>query len=125
MRIIFCLFIAIIHLSAYAQQTASIEGKVLDSENTPIEFANVFITSKTDSTTIVSGTITDNTGSFALGDLPLGEYVIHFQFIGHVKQKQTVWLRVENEKLQLGNIVLAFDTTTLNSVEVTAFRNMI
>lgn len=125
MRIIFCLFLAIIHLSAFAQKTGNITGIVLDSENTPVEFANVFITSKPDSTRIVSGTVTESTGSFVLTNLPLGEYVIHFQFIGLVKQKQTVLLSEENENLQLGNIVLALDATTLNSVEVTAFRNMI
>ncbi|HMP13825.1 MAG TPA: TonB-dependent receptor [Saprospiraceae bacterium] len=124
-RIIFCLFLFIIHLSAYAQETGSITGKVLDSESTPVEFANVFITSKNDSTNIVSGTITDSTGSFVLTNLPLGEYVIHFQFIGFVKQKRAVLLSAENKNLQLGNIVLAFDITALNSVEVTAFRNLI
>lgn len=124
-KIIFCLFIAIIHLSAFAQETGSITGKVLDSENAPVEFANVFVTSKSDSTSIVSGTITDSTGSFALTNLPLGEYVMHFQFIGFVKQKQPVSLSEENKNLQLGNIVLAFDITALNSVEVTAFRNLI
>ncbi len=124
-RIIFCLFLFIIHLSAYAQETGSITGKVLDSESTPVEFANVFITSKNDSTNIVSGTITDSTGSFALTNLPLGEYVIHFQFIGFVKQKQPVSLSAENKNLKLGNIVLAFDITDLNSVEVTAIRNLI
>ena len=124
-RIIFCLFLFIIHLSAYAQETGSITGKVLDSESTPVEFANVFITSKNDSTNIVSGTITDSTGSFALTNLPLGEYVIHFQFIGFVKQKQPVSLSAENKNLKLGNIVLAFDITDINSVEIKAFRNLI
>lgn len=124
-RIIFCLFIVIVHLSAFAQEAGSIAGKVLDTENTPVEFANVFVTSKSDPTSIVSGTITDSIGSFALSDLPLGEYVIHFQFIGFVKQKRAVLLSAENKNLQLGNIVLTFDATVLNSVEVTAFRNLI
>ncbi|MBK8698470.1 MAG: TonB-dependent receptor [Saprospiraceae bacterium] len=114
-----------VHLSAYAQETGSITGTILDSENTPVEFANVFVTSKSDSTSIVSGTITDSTGSFVLTNLPLGEYVMHFQFIGFVKQNQPVSLNEENKNLQIENIVLAFDVTALNSVEVTAFRNLI
>lgn len=125
LRIILCLYIVVIHLSAFAQETGSITGKVLDSENAPVEFVNVFITTKTDSTTIVSGTITDSTGSFALSDLPLGEYVIHFQFIGFVKQKHTVSLKAENKYFQFDTIVLETDATVLNSVEVTAFRNLI
>lgn len=124
-RNIFCLFVLIIHFSAYAQKTGSITGIILDSENTPVEFANVYITTINDSAIIVSGTITDSVGSFKLTDLSLGEYVVHFQFIGFVKQKQIVLLSEGNKNLQLGNIVLDIDPTTLNSVEVTAIRNMI
>ncbi|MBV6473826.1 MAG: Vitamin B12 transporter BtuB [Saprospiraceae bacterium] len=124
-RIIFCLFIAIIHLSAYSQKNGSIAGKLLDSENKPVEFASVYLTTINDSTTIVSGTITDSSGSFNLTDLSLGEFIIHFQFIGFVKQKKSVLLSEENKNLQIGDIVLQPDATTLNSVEVIAIRNMI
>ena len=80
------ILLLLIHIFAYGQNTGSITGKAIDNEKNSIEFVNVFLTSVNDSTNIVSGTITDSTGSFALTNLPLGEYVIHFQFIGFVKQ---------------------------------------
>ena len=119
------ILLLLIHIFAYGQNTGSITGKAIDNEKNSIEFVNVFLTSVNDTTTIVNGTVTDSTGSFALTNLPLGEYVIHFQFIGFVKQKQPVSLSAENKNLKLGNIVLAFDITDLNSVEVTAIRNLI
>lgn len=119
------IFIMMVHLSAYAQQTGSIKGKVLDSENGPIEFVNIYITPINDSTAIIRGMITDSTGSFVLTNLPLGEYIINFQYIGLVKQKHAILLNAQNKDFQLDTIVLEPDAEVLNSVEVTALRNLI
>jgi outer membrane receptor protein involved in Fe transport len=125
MKRILCLFILIINLSAFAQEASRIEGIVFDSENNPVEFADVYITAVNDSLNIIIGTLTDNTGSFVLTNIPLGEYVIRIQFLGFVKQKKSIILSEENKILQLGNIILEPDASMLNSVEVTAFRNLI
>lgn len=124
-RIIFCLFILLSYSIVYAQQTGSISGKVLDSISMPVEFADIFITSKSDSAKIITGAITDSTGSFLLAKISFGEYYLHIQFVGFVKQKQSINLSAENNNLRLADIILETDASTLNSVEVTAIRNMI
>ncbi|MEA1875023.1 MAG: TonB-dependent receptor [Bacteroidota bacterium] len=125
MKRVFYLFILIINLSAYAQKSGRIEAIVLDSENNPIEFVNVFLTSVNDSTTIVNATITNNTGDFILTNVPFGNYHIHFQFIGFVNYQQTVLLNDATKNIDIGTITLRQDAIALNSVEITAFRNLI
>jgi hypothetical protein len=68
----------LIHVLAFGQKSGSISGKVLDSENNIVEFVNVFLTSVNDSTTIVNGTVTDNTGSFDLTNVPLVNILFSF-----------------------------------------------
>lgn len=125
MKRIIYLFILMINLSTYAQNPERIEGIVLDSENNPVEFVNVFITSVNDTTTIINGTVTDNNGRFVLANIPFGNYHIHFQFIGFVNHQQTVLLNDVNKNIDLGTIIMKQDAIVLNSVEITAFRNLI
>ncbi|MBL0033308.1 MAG: TonB-dependent receptor [Bacteroidetes bacterium] len=124
-RIIFSLFILLSYSIVYAQQTGNISGKVLDSISMPVEFANVFISAKSDSAKIVSGTITDSTGFFSLSNISFGEYYLHIQFIGFIKYKQSIVLNQENKNIRLPNIILETDVSVLNAVEVTAIRNLI
>ena len=115
----------LIHVLAFGQKSGSISGKVLDSENNIVEFVNVFLTSVNDSSTIVNGTVTDNTGSFVLTNVPLGKYFIQFRFIGFVNLQQTVLLDDANKNIELGTIIMEQDAIALNSVEISAFRNLI
>lgn len=115
----------LVQISTFGQKTGSISGKVFDSENKAIEFVNVFLTSVNDSSTIVNGTITDNTGSFVLTNVPFGNYFIQFRFIGFLNHQQTVILDDANKKIELGAIIMKQDAIALKSVEITAFRNLI
>lgn len=114
-----------IQIVAYGQNTGSISGKIIDTENIPIGFASVYITSGKDSATVVNGDITDKTGSFVITNIPFGEYVIHFRYIGLVNYQQTVLINDANKNIDLGIIIMKQDAITLNSVEITAFRNLI
>jgi hypothetical protein len=115
----------LIHVLAFGQKSGSISGKVLDSENNIVEFVNVFLTSVNDSTTIVNGTVTDNTGSFDLTNVPLGKYFIQFRFIGFLNHQQTVILDDVSKNIDLGTIIMKQDAIALNAIEITAFRNLI
>jgi outer membrane receptor protein involved in Fe transport len=125
MRYYFLLIILLIHVLAFGQKTGSISGKVIDNENNSVEFVNVFLTSFNDSTTIVNGTVTDNTGSFVLTKVPFGKYFIQFQFIGFVNHQQAELINEGSENLELGTIMIKQDAIVLNSVEITAFHNLI
>jgi hypothetical protein len=115
----------LIQVLVYGQNTGSISGKVTDNENNIAEFVNVFLTSVNDSVTILNGTVTDNSGSFILTNVPFGKYLIHFRFIGFINHRQAVLLNEENKNQELGTIIMYPDVIALNSVEITAFRNLI
>ena len=114
-----------VQVLVFGQKSGSISGKVLDSENNIVDFVNVFLTSVNDSTRIVNGTVTDNTGSFAFTNVPLGKYFIQFRFVGFVNHQQSVLLNDANKNIELGTIILKQDAIALNAVEITAFRNLI
>jgi outer membrane receptor protein involved in Fe transport len=111
-------------ISALAQGTGSITGKVIDEKSIPVEFVNVYLTSVDDTTKIINGSVTDNYGDFSLSKVPFGDYYIHFHFIGFVKHKQQASLNADLNKLVLPDVRLKFDATSLSEVEVTSYRKM-
>ena len=125
MRIILGLFALGLHIISCAQETGSITGKVKDNNNQPVEFANVFVYATNDSVKVVSGTITDNIGNFILSEIPYGQYFLNVQFVGYEKHKQLIMLKRENRNNNVPDIIIETDATSLESVEITAFRNMI
>ena len=75
--------IYIVTLLAFAISTfaAQITGKVLDmGTKQPIDFANISVVKQGESTPI-GGTITDETGAFAI-EIPDGQYTIIVSFMG-------------------------------------------
>jgi len=125
MRIVLCFFALLVHIPASAQETGSISGMVIDKNDRAVEFANVFVSAKNDSSKVASGTITDSTGTFSLSKIPYGEYYLNIQFMGFKKHRQTVTFNQANKNISLPNIVLETDVATLDGVEVTSIRNMI
>lgn len=89
--------------------TAQIKGIVIDSDNQPVEFANVAIYSLPD-TTLLSGTMTDKLGSFTLSIENSANKLLRVSFIGY----ETQTLPAEPE-LQ---IMLKSDTTMLSELVV-------
>ena len=98
-----------------------VTGKVIDSgTKQPIDFANISVikgpSDDNQSTKeIVTGTITDEKGDFAI-ELKDGKYMIIVSFMGYIEQKREV--TVAGKPVNLGRIALKEDTQTLNEVEV-------
>lgn len=66
--------------SVGAMAQGTVKGKVLDrATNEPLEFINVAVTKRGD-TKILTGAITDATGSFQILDIPVGEYTLTASF---------------------------------------------
>jgi outer membrane receptor protein involved in Fe transport len=124
-RLVTCIFTLLLPFFACAQHRGSITGRVLDSDQQPLEFATVFITTATDSGNILTGTTTDITGHFAMDTIPLGSYLLQVQFLGYEKQTQTLRLSLEHRHLALADIILAPSATALEAVQVRALRQMI
>ncbi len=88
---------------------AQIKGVVSDTNSMPIEFANVAVYSLPDST-LISGTTTDETGSFLLNADDIANKLLRVSFIGY--ETQTLPAKPEQE------IFLKPDTTMLGEVVI-------
>ena len=74
------LFLGVTNLSAQQQGFGSVSGIIIEKpSNNPLEFANVIIKGKTDST-LISGTVTGKKGEFVFDKLPYGEYKVVYSY---------------------------------------------
>jgi len=69
---------------AFAQKTGSITGRVIDSDNLALPYANIQVESST------KGSVTDLNGYFVILGLKPGFYELTVSYIGFLPQKQTV-----------------------------------
>jgi hypothetical protein len=98
-----------------------IKGIVLDEKTqTPMEFANIAVYDKTDST-LVSGGITDENGQFEVSGIGFGEYYLVANFVGFKKTDvANILLDEDNPSVDLGKIELNPSAVELGSVDVVA-----
>ncbi|WP_339917641.1 TonB-dependent receptor domain-containing protein [Yeosuana marina] len=101
------------------EATGSITGKVIDeSSNTPLPYVNVIIKNKADK--IITGGITDEDGTFKIGNIPDGQYVLSIQYIGFKTITKNLSIDKGNRKLDVGNISLEEEAAGLDEVTVVA-----
>ncbi|MFP4090374.1 MAG: carboxypeptidase-like regulatory domain-containing protein, partial [Cyclobacteriaceae bacterium] len=87
MKSLFYSLIFCICSTSLLAQNASIQGSVLDeSNNEPLEYANVLLFQPSDSS-LVNGIVTNTDGSFLMTDIPAGTYYLQIQFIGYESRK--------------------------------------
>ncbi|MFN3941416.1 MAG: TonB-dependent receptor domain-containing protein [Flavobacterium sp.] len=97
-----------------------VSGKVTDkATNGPVPFASVVIKN---GETIVTGGITDEKGEYTLTKIKSGNYTLEVQFIGYKTYVQKLPI---TKNLQLPNIILEEEATSLKEVEVVAERSNI
>lgn len=100
-----------------------ITGIVLDeTSGTRMEFANIAVYSKSDSS-LVSGGITNENGYFEITGVDFGEYYIEANFIGFGKTSiEDVVITKDDPDLDVGRIALRPSSVELEGVEVVADR---
>jgi outer membrane receptor protein involved in Fe transport len=109
-------------LSLFPQSTGSVKGVVKENSN-PVEFANVFLTSIDDSTKIIASTVTDKQGRFLLEKISVASsYTLRVQILGFAEKQIIVQV---DGTIDLGQIIIEPDARLLNTVEITAMRNLI
>jgi hypothetical protein len=115
---LFLLFIA--HLSGFTQGVV-VTGKVSEKENgEPLMGATVSLQRQID-TILISGTVTDTVGMFQLRSVPKGNYLLEVSFIGFYPLKRTI--KVTQESLDLGNLLLEPSEILLGEVSVTTRKS--
>lgn len=97
-------------------QELELKGKVIDSSNQIISFANVVLLQATDST-FVSGTSADEEGSFIFSSVTAGLYLLQASYVG----KSSALLALDIQKdVTIGAIIVPFKPESLDEVVVTA-----
>ncbi|MFK7848152.1 MAG: carboxypeptidase regulatory-like domain-containing protein, partial [Rhodothermales bacterium] len=125
------LLILTLVLPAHAQNRpgssqGEISGRVFDKDlNEPIPSATVAIWLASDST-LVTGTITQNDGSFSIKGLKPGSYSTHISYVGYItKIIPGIEIKPGALRAALDDIQLLSDTQLMDEVEVAADREFI
>jgi hypothetical protein len=111
---------ALVPLTAWSQ--TEITGQVLDSENQPVSFANILLLNATDST-LVKGNVTKDDGTFMIGGVGQGQYLLQASMIGY----ETYWAEAFTitSEAKAFDITMAESSTTLEAVAVTAEKPLL
>lgn len=112
------LLLSIGWLHAFAQNTAIIKGKVIDSTaKQSLKDASISILDAIDSTVEVSS-LAKEEGVFEIKDVPNGKYIVRFSFQGY----STIYklITVDKTLINLGNIYLETSAANLSEVIVTS-----
>lgn len=122
-RLLLLALVASLSLACLAQ--GRLDGRVLDKQSKePMPYVAVSLLRIADSS-LVTGTMTQDNGSFNLPKLPFGSYLIRIQTMGYGAHYQAVHLTANAAVAHLGRIELAPQTTMLEGVEITAERTMV
>ncbi|MBN4070633.1 carboxypeptidase-like regulatory domain-containing protein, partial [Olleya sp. AH-315-F22] len=116
-KFVFAISCVLLSASVFGQQF-SITGKIYDQARQPIAYANIVLL-KTQDSTIVTGTTSDNFGKFIINEITAGNYILKVSFIGFENFSQQVL--VEND-IVLETIVLKESAESLSEVEITYIK---
>lgn len=104
----------------------SIHGKVADaSTSKPMEYVNIAVFNAADSS-LVTGSITTESGEFKIEKLPHGEYYVRISFLGF-ERRQTERIKISADKpnFEIGLIELKALSSDLGEVSVTAEKSKV
>ena len=100
-------------------KTGTITGMVFDANlNQPIPYVTVSLITANEKT--LTGTITDENGTFKIDKIPVGTYTMRIQFIGYETYNKQLVVKDSNDFIDLGKILLKETATELEGVEVIA-----
>ncbi|MDR0795567.1 MAG: TonB-dependent receptor [Tannerella sp.] len=123
MKQLFFLILTCITVVAYAQ-TGLVKGRLV-GEGEPVEFANVLLTTVSDTSTVLQFALTDAQGMFTLDKVPFGEYRLINRFISYKTITTALNINENNSSVDLGTIVMETDAAMLGEVTVTAQRRLV
>lgn len=103
-----------------------ITGKVIDSlDRIGVEFANIALYKQKDSS-LVTGTLTDASGSFMIEKLMPGRYYVDVKFIGYQSRRVSgIAVSPRSPKIDLGTISILTATENIDAVVVTGEKKML
>lgn len=105
---------------------AELSGRIIDSSTgEPMPFANVVVYRLKDSS-IVSGTIAEEDGTFLVDKMPFGKFYAEFKFIGYESNiLDDIMLTPKQKSLDLGDVQLLPASVQTGEIEVTAEKQSV
>ncbi|MFH1937725.1 MAG: TonB-dependent receptor, partial [Bacteroidota bacterium] len=102
-----------------------VTGRILDEHTRhPVEYANILLID-TVTGKMVSGIVSDSNGFFRLDNLPFGDFILEYSFIGFGKNRSgPVSLSRNQPHTDLGDLILDPAAVTMNEVTVTGEKTM-
>ncbi|PKV76085.1 outer membrane beta-barrel family protein [Pontibacter ramchanderi] len=106
-------------------QQATIAGKVLETADKPLGYANVLLLKAADSS-LVKGTLSDESGAFLFEGIAVGRYKVVASMVGLGKSKaMEANVTSEAEALKLSPILMSQSATALKEVVIEAQKPFI
>jgi ferric enterobactin receptor len=124
--LLFCLVALLLPVYAQTAGGNSITGTVINAANKqPLEYATVTLFVQGEKKPL-TGTTTDDKGSFALPDLPAGTYSLVIEHIGFMPyNKDGIGLNKKDAITDLKKISLTAESTTLQDVTIVAKSKLV
>jgi len=120
MRNRFLLLLLLFPLALFSQD-ATLEGQVVDVDNSPISFVNVLLYEKAGAQAL-SGAVTDDAGNFTISELKDQDYYVEFSMVGFSTVSKTINPSSSSiQKITLTENVEELDETVI-SVKVPSIR---
>lgn len=120
--LVFVFFFIGLSFKIKAQDKGLIHGKVLDQQ-TPLEFVNVILSAKKDSTKVLKVVASDSLGNYTFNNIPFGDYILKFQLLGYLNAD--IRLNIENQTQKVPDINLQTDGKILEGIEVISQKDLI
>ncbi|WP_321519491.1 TonB-dependent receptor domain-containing protein [uncultured Bacteroides sp.] len=124
-RLLLGTLLLVISICGYAasEELGGIKGMVIDSKTKEgLQFVNVSIKTKIHSS-LVKGGVTDQSGSFILGGLKEGTYIVSVSYIGYKAYEKEFAITSSKKSINLNMIPLTEDSHELKGVEVTGQKS--
>ena len=124
-RLLLGALLLVISICGYAApgELGGIKGMVIDSKTKEsLQFVNVSIKTKTHAS-LVKGGVTDQSGSFILGGLKEGTYIVSVSYIGYKAYEKEFAITSSKKSINLNMIPLTEDSHELKGVEITGQKS--
>lgn len=113
------LFVTLIGAMGWCQaQTFEITGKVINTSNEKVPFANILLLNSADST-FVQGTSADEHGFFSLKEVEPDLYLLQASYVGRGSEPRALDIKGD---VKLGALIIPLEAESLDEVVVTAKR---
>ncbi|WP_335966725.1 outer membrane beta-barrel protein [Galbibacter sp. PAP.153] len=109
--VFFCISFFAVHF-IYAQHY-KIEGHVSNKNNQPLPYVNLILLAK--DSTAISGTSTEENGTFIMSQISKGSYILQTSYVGYKNTYSPVEV---NANVQIGNLVMLENVENLDGVTV-------